>query len=134
MSTLEKAASDFITALTNLVNSGHEGAQDLITTSKHLAPEAWRIAVYQVKLQAICTMTSWLLFAIIFGVVATIIFKQAKKSDKNKGALLLIAVPIGLASLGNIAASLSCVPRLLNPEYTAATNIISALKPVCKTQ
>jgi hypothetical protein len=51
MSTLEKAASDFLTTLTTLVNSG---AQDLVNTGKTLAPEAWRIAVYQVRVDAFC--------------------------------------------------------------------------------
>lgn len=132
-------------SISELVNSLNGGAKGLADAMQRVAPDAWRVAVRQVVIDAATGWAAWLLFAVLLLVVAAkfsanqrwnesaMATERGKEHPKQsaldnyeehgftwqglKWAALLVAAVTVLVS------SSSYIPDLLNPQYAAASQL-----------
>lgn len=111
-------------SFSELVNSLNGGAKGLAEAMQRVAPDAWRIAVFQEKLNG------WLrlLFAVtsvaVLSKIAAFCLRR-RREDKPNSLEWTIAFVVLLSSTMIIAWSsgLYSIPRLINPEYAAALEL-----------
>lgn len=106
--------------------------EEVVQAVRGVAPQAWEIAVRQVVIEAVCTLIGWLAVAWGLVVLAKWFGGRSKNARDESDAVLLKAMSVVTVcvAVGAVVASVSSlVPQLITPEYYAAQNILSAIKP-----
>jgi hypothetical protein len=119
---------DLSNSIAELVDSINHGAKAIGTSIQNISPAAWKIAVYQAKLTAWIHMGIWVFIA---SIVAYVAYKMHLYGKKNPNVsdifeswcwiLLCVAFLVAIIAIGEGAIV------ILNPEYTAGTEILQML-------
>lgn len=134
-------------SISELVNSLNGGAKGLAEAMQRVAPDAWRIAVKQVVIDAVTGLVGWTLVAALICVLAykfklnehqnySWLAQEKKKpaaeqrepyisrlvTDANVWHIWTWVSAVS-ACVVLIAATCFHIPRLLNPQYEAASQL-----------
>jgi len=125
---------DLSNSIAELVDSINHGATAVGASFRNISPEVWRAAVYQARITAWIYMGIWLFVA---GIVAYIADKmrafrrkaiadgdtrgEADSFETASWVLACVALLITIIAIGE------GIIGIMNPEYTAATNIFKIL-------
>jgi hypothetical protein len=123
-------------SFSQLVDSLNGGAKGLAEALQRIAPDAWRIAVRQVVIDAACGLLAWTI--IVYGILSVAhILRTCSKSASDepesigrgglmtdKAAYVLWSRIVTGTGLVIYAVAVSCyMPELLNPQYEAASQM-----------
>lgn len=119
-----------IAELIATINKGANGAGEQL---QRIAPDAWRLMVKQVTIEAWSSIIFWTSTTALLLLASRITWNLSKRAKSNNndegeilltgasGALLVVSVILFLCELS------SSVPRLINPEFYAASAIIERI-------
>jgi hypothetical protein len=127
-------------SFSELVNSLNGGAKGLSDALQRVAPDAWKIAVYQARLSGITNALCWLSLSCVLAFVARRFYVAHRKTlklaqletqkcaigkleDEASGYYVGALVCGSIASVIAAVGVLSNVATIINPEYTAASEL-----------
>jgi hypothetical protein len=127
-------------SFSELVNSLNGGAKGLADALNRVAPGAWKVVVYQARLSGITNALCWLSLSCVLAFVARRFYVDHRKTLKlahletKKDAIgrleneasryYVVALACGSIAAAIAAVGvLSNVATILNPEYTAASEL-----------
>jgi hypothetical protein len=121
-------------SVAELIQSLNGGAKSLAEALQRISPEAWKVTVYQVQINAYRNIIGWWCIAAVCFVIG-LKFRQiekklrAAKDNEAESYCIVTWVAMCLSLIISFVAVCANIDGIINPQYEAAVKILSHITP-----
>jgi glycerol uptake facilitator-like aquaporin len=114
--------------MNELAGSVSQLIQQVTVGFQKMSPEAWRVAVYQAKISGYQSIFGWNVLAFCLFVLIIKLLKVRKEDPSEDKTITIWILSIVTICISTVSIGYN-LDKIINPEYTAASNIVEMFKP-----